>query len=212
MKTSLAVILLLASASACMAGSVGWTFDLLPGDDTAVDAAPGGTAGWGYTITNNSPQDFLVLGSFSPDPIPDTSSTNALFDYPILAPGATVTEDYIPGTQGAYEFTWLTTAPALYTATGDITVGAEWFDSDPSLNPDAVDLGSAGSQTAGFIALVNNQAPVSGSSPEPSAFCLMACGLVGLGLRFRRTAPPAEQTAAMAVPPPARRRGGPFEP
>src|SRR5688572_12626597 len=100
-------------------------FTLLPGAGSAV-ASPGDTVGWGYEIINDDPANWLVISSFNSDAFQYGSLNDFIFDYPIVAPGATITMPYLAGLQGLAEFAWDVTAPAGFTNSGAFTIGAEF--------------------------------------------------------------------------------------
>ncbi|HYR88897.1 MAG TPA: hypothetical protein VE422_32780, partial [Terriglobia bacterium] len=62
-----------------------FTFSLLPAGGT-VSGTPGSTVGWGYTVANLS-TNWLLTTNLSADLFLN-GTPNALFDFPILAPGA----------------------------------------------------------------------------------------------------------------------------
>ena len=64
-----------------------FTFSMLPGDGN-ISGTSGSTIGWGYTITNLS-TNWLLTTNLSADLFLN-GTANALFDFPILAPGATL--------------------------------------------------------------------------------------------------------------------------
>jgi hypothetical protein len=104
-------------------------FDLLPGG--TISGTAGSAVGWGYTATNNSPDEWLVFVDFNSGTF--TSGTaNALFDYPILAPETTVTQPYnsVSGT-GLMDVTLNSVLPNPIVDTGDFVLDAQWWSGDP---------------------------------------------------------------------------------
>jgi len=105
-------------------------FQPLPGGDRM--AAPGSTAGWGYTLTNNSPDEWLVPMSLSADSFLNGHPTT-LFDFPILSPGASVSVEFDPALLvGLYMVTVAPDAPVGFVEQGLFTLGAEWWSDDPA--------------------------------------------------------------------------------
>jgi len=153
-----------------------YSFGLIPADGK-VAGPPGSTVGWGYSITNESNQYWLVTvalnaGSFL------NGTPNAIFDFPILAPGNNATEIFDPNApSGLYELTWDATAPSGFINSGLFTLSAEWWSGDP-LNG-GVFVMDAPDTYAFYSAEVGS--PVS----EPSSLALLPVGLGGL-LALRR--------------------------
>lgn len=151
---------------------------LVPSSGT-VAAAPGGTIGWGYEIVNDDPDSWLVISSLNTDGFQFGTVNDFIFDFPILAPGATLTTAYVAGLQGLAEFTWDLTAPLDFVNSGLFRIGAELWDGDPF----------AGGQFA--LTLPDFTAPYSvgvtqpPSVPEPGSLLLLSAGL-GLAALARR--------------------------
>lgn len=156
-------------------------FTLLPEAGSDV-AAPGATIGWGYEITNDDTTDWLVISSFNADLVQYGSLTD-IFDYPILAPGSTVTTPYLTGLQGLAEFTWDALAPAGFTNTGLFTIGAQFWDGDPFAG--GAFVSALPDFTAAFDMSTAPETPT--PTPEPSSLLLVSTGLAGVAaIRWRR--------------------------
>src|SRR5687767_5006020 len=95
-----------------------WVMSICVVFAAVMGAAPGDTVGWGYEIINDDPANWLVISSFNSDAFQYGSLNDFIFDYPIVAPGATITMPYLAGLQGLAEFTWDVTAPAGFTNSG----------------------------------------------------------------------------------------------
>jgi len=147
------------------------SFSTLPANGQ-VSGAPGSTVGWGYSITNNG-TDWLVITSLNADPF--TSATpNLLFDFPIIDPGATVTEPYNPsiGT-GLFELLWDTSAALGFSNSGTFVLSGEWWTDNPL--DGGVFIEDAPDVNASYTASVN-------TVPEPATFWILFTGLSLIGL------------------------------
>ncbi|HYR85429.1 MAG TPA: hypothetical protein VE422_15185 [Terriglobia bacterium] len=153
-----------------------FTFDTLPASGDVAGPA-GSTAGWGYSVTNTSLTDWLVLTSVTAGAFLNGTPAS-LFDFPIVAPGttATVAFDVLAGF-GLYQLTWDPTAPAGFVNSGTFVLSAEWWNGDPGTNGSFLTL--ADDQSAPYTATVT--APVT-ALPAPSTLLLMAGGLAAMSL------------------------------
>ena len=149
------------------------TFSLLPSNGN-VSGPAGSLVGWGYSITNDSAADWFLAGNLNSDSF-SNGTPNLLFDFPEVAPGATVTEsfDSVNGI-GIFELQWDPSAPVGFVNSGNFTLSGQWYDGDPfnggNVIADATDTSLPYSAT------------VTGSSsvPEPSSFPLLASGIVAI--------------------------------
>ena len=147
-----------------------WTLTLIPASGSIAGPA-GSTIGWGYTITNQSTTNWLVLTGLSADPFLNGTPDASYFTFPILAPNTIATGTFNAGTfTGLFGLTWDATAPAGFTNTGTFVLSGEFWDSDPFVGGQFVAL--AQDQSADYSATVS---PV----PEPTSLILMATGLMG---------------------------------
>ena len=87
MKLFLIVVLLFAAVPGWTAEV--YTFSLLP-DDGSIAGGPGQTVGWGYSIENQSTTHWLVTTGLAPGSF-QFGTPELFFDFPILAPGSSVT-------------------------------------------------------------------------------------------------------------------------
>jgi hypothetical protein len=164
--------LLLICSSAAYADP--FTFDTLPGSGDVAGPA-GSTVGWGYSITNTSLTNWLVLSSVNAGTFL-MGTPGALFDFPIVAPGttATVAFDALAGL-GLYQLTWDPTAPAGFVNSGTFVLSAEWWSGDPTAGGSF--LAAADDQSAPYTATVTAVAV-----SVPSTLLLMAGGLAAMCL------------------------------
>lgn len=137
---------------ALVASATAWadtySFTALPND---VAGPAGSTVGWGYTISNQSSTSWLVVTALSAG-IFDHGTPNYVFDFPDIAPGASVTASFdAVGLAGLYEFTWDASAPAGFVNSGFFILSAQWWDGDPlaggNFLTDALDESAAYSAT-----------------------------------------------------------------
>jgi hypothetical protein len=124
----LGFVLLIASMPARAQNT--YTFDLIP-TTPQVSAPAGATLGWGYSITNQSTNQWLVITSFASDPLQHGTPT-ALFDFPILPPLTNFTEPFDQQNGiGLFEFAWDANAPSGFVNLGVFTLTAQWWTGDP---------------------------------------------------------------------------------
>ncbi len=88
-------------------------------------------SGWGYTIHNESSSDWLVTtnlmaGAFL------YATPKLLFDFPDIAPGATVDLPYDPVTpSGLYQILWSSDTPPGFVNSGTFALNAQWWNGNP---------------------------------------------------------------------------------
>jgi hypothetical protein len=175
--------ILLATAVFCLASPL-WadsiTFTLLPSNGNVFGPA-GSIVGWGYSLKNDSTNDWFVSTNLNSDSF-SNGTPSLLFDFPDLAPGATVTEpfDAVNGI-GIFELQWAPSAPVGFVNSGNFVLSGEWWDGDPlnggNFIADATDTSLA------YSATVTGTASV----PEPSSLFLLSWGLVMMAaFRFLR--------------------------
>jgi PEP-CTERM motif-containing protein len=173
------VVGLLLSASTARADP--WTFSLDPPDGAILGEA-GATIGWGYRVTNESDAFWLVLSGLNADPFVNATPDASLFDFPSIAPGATLTVPYSADLQGLFQLTWDPSAPLGFTNAGLFILSGESWDNDPVLGGSFVSLRI--DQSAAYSATVSPSEPSEPTPvPEPGTLLLLACGVAGLLLR-----------------------------
>jgi hypothetical protein len=190
MKSAISISILCAAllSSRTIARADSWTFATTPTDGD-VTGLPGETVGWGYTITNDSSTDWLVLTDLVAGDFLNGTPDAFLFDFPVLAPGGTVTEAFNPiSDTGLYSLQWNSDAPIGFTDAGNFIASAEFYSGDPlsggSFVADASDL------SAPYSAIVGSGGA---TVPEPSSFYLVVSGMLSMALasvyrrRSRRT-------------------------
>lgn len=179
LPASLAVTAWLLCAGTASAAPLTFSFDLLPAGG-AISGEAGATIGWGYAITNES-DSWLEIFTLNADPFQHAAPDSSIFDFPILAPGATATAAYNAATlAGLFQLTWDVTAPAGFTNIGTFVLLGQFYDADPFDGGNL--LGDTFEQSASYSAAVAATAPV----PEPGTLLLMGTGAAGLWLRRLR--------------------------
>jgi hypothetical protein len=155
MKMAISISILCSAllSSRTIARADSWTFATTP-TDGAVTGSPGETVGWGYTITNDSSTDWLVLTDLVAGNFQNGTPDAFLFDFPVLAPGSTVTEAFNPiSDTGLYSLQWNSDAPIGFTDAGNFIASAEFYSGDPlsggSFVADASDLSAPYSAIVG---------------------------------------------------------------
>jgi hypothetical protein len=170
-------VLLLLAAPAARADS--FTFSTIPANG-AIPGPPGATIGWGYSITNNSQTDYVEFSALSSDSFLNGTPL-AIFDFPIIAPGATIMVPFDPiNVLGLYQLTWDATAPVGFTNSGTFLLTGD-FCTDSACA--SMISNSALTQSALYSATVTVPVTV---TPEPTSVTLVAAGLVAGLLRGSR--------------------------
>ncbi len=87
--------------------------------------------GWGYSIHNESSSLWLVTTGLSSGAF-QHASPKLLFDFPDLAPGATVDMPYNPVTpSGLFQILWDSSVPPGFVNSGTFDLSAQWWNGDP---------------------------------------------------------------------------------
>jgi hypothetical protein len=180
LPVSLAVAAWLLCATNASAGPLTFSVSLLPAGG-AIAGEAGSTIGWGYTITNEDTDNWLEIFSLDADGFQFATPDSSIFDFPILAPGATATIAYNAATfAGLFQLTWDAAAPVGFVNAGTFVLLGQFYDGDPFGGGNLLD--ATFQQVASYSATVSPTAPV----PEPGTLLLLGSGAAGLLLRRRR--------------------------
>ena len=150
-----------------------FTFSVIPGTGD-ISGSPGSTVGWGYSITNKSTTDWLgelglTAGVFT------NGVANAIFDYPIIAPGQTVTEFFNASVPlGLYEFTWNATAPVGSVNSGAFLLTGSFYADESDADNDSNEI-STEIDSQSFSVTVS-------SVPELGSWILLVTVMAGVVL------------------------------
>src|SRR5579875_1070535 len=99
-----------------------YTFNVPPAENVSGPNGLFTLTGWGYTIQNESSSDWLVTTGLNAGTFLH-ASPQQIFDFPDLAPGASVAVPYDPITPaGLYQILWDQNAPAGFVNSGTFTL------------------------------------------------------------------------------------------
>jgi hypothetical protein len=150
-----------------------FTFSTLPAAG-AISGSPGTQVGWGYQLVNTDSSNWFVptqlsVSSFSIG-LPDAS----LFDFPMLAPGATVSQAFdLLAHTGLYAIEILPFVLPSMSDSGNFTLQGAWWSGDPLAGGTFLQLSDAvltpySLEVAGVAAI-----PLPGSLPLLTAALLV---------------------------------------
>ena len=132
-----------------------YTFSVSPAENVS---GPGGLftlTGWGYTLQNQSSADWLLTTSLNAGTF-QYATPQLIFDFPDLAPGASVTAPYDPITPaGLYQILWDQNVPAGFVNSSTFTLSAQWWSGDPTNGGTLIGAAPPASQpySASFMAV-----------------------------------------------------------
>jgi hypothetical protein len=156
--------------------------DLTPAGG-AVSGNPGGTVGWGYSVSNNSPTEWLVLTLSEFNPLPGWGSytdyvalpANFVLLAPSPGPGDSASQSFsIPLQTGTGSFLIDGLAIPGTTATGNIIFSYDRYDGDPTNGGNYID--PATTQVPASVTVLDASAV-----PEPSTYLLLCLSLGVVG-------------------------------
>jgi hypothetical protein len=159
------------SAIPAMAAEI-YTFTV-PAAENVSGPAGLSLTGWGYTIHNESSSLWLVTTGLSAGTFLHATPT-VLFDFPDIAPGATIDVPYNPVTPaGLYQILWDANAPPGFVNSGTFTLTGQWWSGDP-LNG-GTPVANAPSETQPYSASFT-------AVPEPGTIGLAGLALFAVGV------------------------------
>ena len=170
----IAIALITAAFAVCAHADV-VTLTLSPTNGT-VAGAPGTAVGWGFTITDSSPDEYVVLDdSFSNlSPVYGTYMDYIVNQFDVAGPApesSTISQSWNPSAQtGIGEFDLYASDSYPQSFSGTITVDYSLFTDDPN-DPNFDPNSFVGSGTASAAAGVE-------VTPEPSSWIMLCTGLV----------------------------------
>lgn len=167
--------LLLASAPMAQAALV---IDRLDPVGGALSGGPGDTVGWGFTISNDSTTEWLVLTASGFPLAPGWLAYTDLViaQYILLGPSASLAQVYNPvGPTGAGSVAIDALADLGWTASGTLELMYDTYDGDP--DRDGSQIGFSDTATSAVSVTVAD----SGTVPLPTSAALVALGLLGVG-------------------------------
>lgn len=210
-QTSARTSLLLVAAAFLLwtasASADSFTFSALPGPGVS-HTTPGSTIGWGYSITNNSATDWLVVYGLTAGNFPGATPNPYFFDFPSIAPGTSRIVPYNPFSPFGYSFlaqngfahpvlnlpynpvTNPFNALGLYQVTigpnvplgtvfsGNFVITVGWFSGDVDTSQSAQLLALGGTASAPYSAIV---------TPEPATLTLVGMGIFGLAFGVKKS-------------------------
>lgn len=156
------------AAQTLYADPIDFTFATLPANGIITGAA-GSTIGWGYSLTNLSSTNWLMITALNAGSFLMGTPDASIFDFPILAPSGTLTVTFVPGLSGLFQFSWDTGAPNGFENSGIFVLSGELWDGDPFGGGAFAKL--AADQSSSYTARVSST-----SVPEPSILTLLALG------------------------------------
>ena len=140
-------------------------------DEITVSSPAGVETGWGYSLHNESSSLWLVTTDLTAGTF-QHATPDLIFDFPDLAPGATVAVPYDPFTPaGLYQIGWDTDTPPGFVNSGSFRLTAEWWNGDPLAGGTFVSAAPSASQS--YTAAL---------APEPATLGLAAGFLSVFGI------------------------------
>ncbi|MCX6627871.1 MAG: PEP-CTERM sorting domain-containing protein [Candidatus Solibacter sp.] len=134
----------------------------------AISGTAESTIGWGYTLTNNDTDLWLLPADLNADGFARALAM-PLFTFPAVAPGASLSVAFQADIDGLYQITWDADAPSGWTEYGFFRLNFDWWAGDP-LNGGSFDS-YAGYRELPYSAEVT-------AVPEPGAALLLFTAMI----------------------------------
>jgi hypothetical protein len=141
---------------------------MLPTDGN-ISGPAGSPVGWGYSLTNTDLSSWFMTTDLNFDSFSHGTPTS-LFDFPILTPGGTVTEEFDPTQNiGLFQLQWDASAPVGFLNSGNFVLSGQLWNGDP-LNGGSF-IANIPDISLAYSASVSGTGPP--PVPEPSTFLLL---------------------------------------
>lgn len=170
------VLILLLSLLSLGAQALPFTFTFATSPAGAINGLPGQTVGWGYHLVNTDSSNWFVPTQLNASSFSIGSPDASYFDFPLLAPGASVDAafDALLHT-GLYGVQLFPFALAGQSDSGIFTLSGEWWSGDPLAG--GTFLQASDAVQASLLLTVGAAA-----LPLPGSLPLLVCGLLLLRL------------------------------
>lgn len=167
-----------------------FTFAAVPAG--AVTGNPGDTVGWGYQLVNTDTLNWFVPTQLNASSFSIGSPDASYFDFPVLAPGATVAAAFNAATHtGLYGLQIFPFAlPAMHDS-GSFSISGEWWNGDPL-------AGGTFLQVSDVLLAPLSVAVAGTGVPAPGSLSLLVAGLSLMWLVQRRRQKGAQLGGALA--------------
>lgn len=177
-----AVVIFLLSLLSLAAQALPFTFTLaLNPAGGAVNGLPGQTVGWGYQLVNTDTSNWFVPTQLNASSFSLGSPDASYFDFPVLAPGASVDAAFDTLLHGGlYGVQLYPFALAGQSDSGIFTLSGEWWSGDPLAGGTFLQAADAVQAALSLTVAGVTAVPLPGSLP------LLALGMLLLLLRQRR--------------------------
>ena len=182
--------------AAGLQASPSFAFDASGGD---LSGLPGATIGWGFTLTEPGPAEFLLISESAFCPVTavqsdlpagcaaDFASLGSYTDFstniPIVGPApdtSPLTVNFDSPTQAGFGSFVIDPGAGVGTTTGEIAIIYDLFTGDPNTDPSATQIGGDNFTTLAASITVQS------ATPEPASWWCAGIGLIVLMIRVRR--------------------------
>ncbi|MQA20990.1 hypothetical protein [Rugamonas rivuli] len=177
---ALAALLLKLLWWAPVAGATPFVFTFAAVPSASVTGNPGDVVGWGYQLVNTDTLNWFVPTQLNASSFSIGSPDASYFDFPVLAPGATVAAAFDAVTHtGLYGLQIFPFALPAMSDSGSFSLAGEWWNGDPL-------AGGTFLQVSDVLLAPLSIAVAGTAIPAPGSMWLLAAGLPLLWLAQRR--------------------------